>query len=97
LAIAGIDVESNVAAAAVLEPKIAAKPDPAITVAIATPPRTRPTHMAAARNKSLAIPEIITSSAIKINIGTVMISYELVDDKGAVRKIPLKIGRPPNM
>ncbi len=62
------------AAAAVLEPEIAPKPAPASAVAIATPPLSRPTQMVAERNRSLARPEMMTNSAIRMNIGIVMIS-----------------------
>lgn len=71
---AGTVVEDNVAAAAVLDPDIAPNPAPAIAVAIASPPRTRPTQVVAAENKSSANPDSTTSSAIATNIGIVIIS-----------------------
>jgi hypothetical protein len=49
LSIAGKVVDDKVAADAVLEPEMAPKPAPAKAVAMANPPGTRPTQVAARR------------------------------------------------
>jgi hypothetical protein len=56
----------------VLEWQIAAKPAPASAVAMASPPRRRPTHAAAAAKMPSATPLMMTNSAISRNSGTVM-------------------------
>ena len=62
------------AADAVLDPEMAPKPAPANAVAMPSPPGTRPTQVAAALNRSLATPDRMTNSAMRMNIGTVISS-----------------------
>ena len=65
-------VEDKVAADAVLEPEIAAKPAPASVVATPSPPGTRPTQAVALLNRPSAMPLKIMNSAISMNIGMVI-------------------------
>jgi hypothetical protein len=52
--------------------------------------------MLAARKRSLATPETMTNSAIRMNIGMVMISYEFAVLSGAVFRMPPSTVIPPN-
>src|SRR5688572_30290197 len=92
---AGIDVADRVAAAAVLEPEIAPKPAPDSAVAMPSPPGRRPTQVAAALNKVSAIPLRMTNSAIRMNIGIEISSYELIVDSGVVERMPVSRPGPP--
>jgi len=58
-----------VVAVAIAEPLIAENPPQANTVAIAMPPGRCPSHTAAARNSSRLIPERLTITPIRMNIG----------------------------
>ena len=71
---AGMVVDDKVAALAVLLPEMAPKPAPAMAVAMARPPGTRPTQVDAALKRLSATPLRMTNSAIKMNIGTLISS-----------------------
>ena len=58
-----------VAAAAMEEPLMAAKPPQAKIVAIAVPPGRCPTQALAARNNSRLIPDTLTTAPIRMNMG----------------------------
>ena len=59
-----------VEAVAVDEPQTAPKPAQAAIAAIATPPRKRPSHAFAARNRSDDSPQRDASPPIRMNIGS---------------------------
>src|SRR5438132_987506 len=90
-------VDDSVAADAVLEPEIAPKPAPASAVAMPSPPGTRPTQVAAHLNRLSATPDRITNSAIRMNSGTEIISYEPALDSGVVVSTPTTESQPPTM
>src|SRR5688572_226583 len=88
-------VDESVAAEAVLDPEIAPKPAPASAVAMPRPPGTRPTQVAAALKRLSATPLMMTNSAIRMNRGTEISSYEEAVDKGAVDSTPTMASQPP--
>ena len=57
----------------------------------ARPPGTRPTQVDAALNRSSATPLRITNSAIRMNIGTEISSYEPAVDSGVVVITPASV------